>query len=108
MGIDNLFDSETVLGVNSFPVLGSCGTDDASISVAEQNSMKGKLHSLFYLGHGVVPTSLVMMLFPVSFSTGQCDISSLLLKEMWHRIFFIHFSSANGGQVHDICMVCHP
>ena len=35
MGIDDLFDSETVLGVEGFPVLVGCGTDGASVNVAD-------------------------------------------------------------------------
>ena len=43
MGVDNLLLSESVLGVHGFPILVGCGTDGASVNVAEQNSMKGKL-----------------------------------------------------------------
>ena len=45
MGIDDLFDSEMVLGVNGFPVLVGCGTDGASVNVAQQNGMKGRLQT---------------------------------------------------------------
>jgi len=36
MGIDDLFDSETALGVDGFPVLVSCGTDSASVNQADE------------------------------------------------------------------------
>ena len=45
MGIDNLLERENVLGVDGFPVLIGCGTDGASVNVAEQNGMKGKLQA---------------------------------------------------------------
>ena len=45
MGIDDLFDSETVLGIEGFPVLVGCGTHGASVNVAEQNGMKGKFQA---------------------------------------------------------------
>ena len=43
MGIDNLLERENVLSVNGFPVLIGCGTDGASVNVAKQNGMRGKL-----------------------------------------------------------------
>lgn len=45
MGIDNLLERENVLSVTGFPVLIGCGTDGASVNVAEQNGMKGKLQA---------------------------------------------------------------
>ena len=45
MSIDNLLERENVLSVNGFPVLVGCGTDGASVNIAEQNGMKGKLQA---------------------------------------------------------------
>ena len=45
MGIDNLLERENVLSVNGFPLLVGCGTDGASVNIAEQNGMKGKLQA---------------------------------------------------------------
>jgi len=45
MGVDNLLHSESVLGAHGFPILVGCGTDGASVNVAEQNGMKGKLQA---------------------------------------------------------------
>ena len=58
------------LSVNGFPLLVGCGTDGASVNIAEQNGMKGKLQA-GYTGHGAMPTGLslpAMMPFPVIFS----------------------------------------
>ncbi len=43
LGIDNILDRTSVLGVQNKPILIGGGTDGASVNVAEQNGMKGKL-----------------------------------------------------------------
>ena len=43
LGIQNVLDKDSVLGVESKPILVGGGTDGASVNVAEQNGMKGKL-----------------------------------------------------------------
>ena len=43
LGIDNILDCASVLGVEHKPVLIGGGTDGASVNIAEQNGMKGKL-----------------------------------------------------------------
>jgi hypothetical protein len=45
LGIDNILDRASVLGVDSHPVLIAGGTDGASVNVAEENGMKGKLQN---------------------------------------------------------------
>ena len=45
MGIDNLLERENMVSVNGFPLLVGCGTDGASVNIAEQNGMKGKLQA---------------------------------------------------------------
>ena len=43
LGIDNILDQASVLGVEGKPLLVGGGTDGASVNVGEQNGMKGKL-----------------------------------------------------------------
>ena len=43
LGIDNILDQASVLGVEGKPLLVGGGTDGASVNVSEQNGMKGKL-----------------------------------------------------------------
>ena len=43
VGVENLLQRESVLGVHEFPVLVGCGTDGASVNVSDQNGMRGKL-----------------------------------------------------------------
>ena len=45
IGIDNLLERENIPGVDGFLVLVGCATDGASVNVAEQNGMKGKLQA---------------------------------------------------------------
>ncbi len=42
-GIDNILDRVNVLGVQGKPILIGGGTDGASVNIAKQNGMKGKL-----------------------------------------------------------------
>ena len=44
MGIENLLERDSVLN-SQFPVLVGCGTDGASVNVAHQNGMRGKLQA---------------------------------------------------------------
>ena len=43
LGVDNILDGPSVLGVQGKPILIGGGTDGASVNVAEHNGMKGKL-----------------------------------------------------------------
>ena len=43
LGIEDLFNRESVLGVRQHPVLIGCGSDGASVNVSAQNGMRGKL-----------------------------------------------------------------
>ena len=43
LGIDNILDCDSVLGVQGQPVLVGGGTDGATVNIADQNGMKGKL-----------------------------------------------------------------
>ena len=43
LGITNILDKSRVLGVTGKPILVGGGTDGASVNVAEQNGMRGKL-----------------------------------------------------------------
>lgn len=45
MGIENLLERESVLGVHELPVLVGCGTDGASVNVSGQNGMRGKVQA---------------------------------------------------------------
>ena len=45
MGIENLLQRESVLGVRELPVVVGCGTDGASVDVSDQNGMQGKLQA---------------------------------------------------------------
>ena len=49
LGVDNILDQASVLGVEGKPVLVGGGTDGASVNVGEQNGMKGKLQIVSYL-----------------------------------------------------------
>ena len=43
LGINDILDSESVLGFRDYPVLIGGGTDGATVNITEQNGMKGKL-----------------------------------------------------------------
>ena len=43
LGVDNILDQSSVLGVQCKPILIGGGTDGASVNIAEHNGMKGKL-----------------------------------------------------------------
>ena len=43
LGVDNILDRPSVLGVQGKPILIGGGTDGASVNIAEHNGMKGKL-----------------------------------------------------------------
>ena len=60
VGIDNILDQASVLGVEGEPLLVGGGTDHASINVAEQNGMKGCFIKSFLgsTGYGAMPTPL--------------------------------------------------
>ena len=45
LGIEDILDKSSVLGVTGKPLLVGGGTDGASINIAEQNGMKGKIQS---------------------------------------------------------------
>ena len=43
LGVDNILDRSSVLGVQNMPILIGGGTDGASVNIAEHNGMKGKM-----------------------------------------------------------------
>ena len=43
MGINDVSNKEEVLEVQNNPILVGCGTDGATVSISEQNGMRGKL-----------------------------------------------------------------
>lgn len=44
LGIDTILDKAKVLGVaDNFPILVGCGTDGASVDIAEHRGMKGRM-----------------------------------------------------------------
>ena len=53
LGINDILDSESVLGVRDYPVLIGDGTDRASVNIAEQIGMKGKLQKQLLWLHWV-------------------------------------------------------
>ena len=51
--IDDVLDKANVLGVDEQAILVGGGTDGASVNIAEQNGMKGRLWHGFF-GHGAM------------------------------------------------------
>ena len=46
MGIANILERESVLGVQDMPILIGCGTDGATVNISGQNGMRGQLQAV--------------------------------------------------------------
>ena len=59
LGVENILDESSVLGIRGKPILIGGGTDGASVNIAEQNGMRGKLQKNCRgcTGHGVMLTT---------------------------------------------------
>ena len=49
VGVENLLQRESILGIHEIPVLVGCGTEGASVNVSDQNGMRGKLQAALHV-----------------------------------------------------------